>query len=528
MSEAGRLRFGTFELDVESCELWRHGQKLALAPKPAKLLALLAGEAGRLVTRETIRKRLWGPDTFVDFEHALNFCVREIRTALGDDPRHPHYIQTLPRRGYRFIAEVSGAAAPPQSAAPSEESRQIEAYERYLEARRDLEQMGKGSLERAREGFERAVTLDPGYAMAHSGLGATHAMRVINRRDPDDLDKAHAHLTRAVELDPELAEPYPWLCYIHVRRSRLDLAIEAGCRGVRLLPTLVHAHYFLAIAYLTSAESGAARYQQVADHLLEATRLGPGWQPSWFVLASLALVQGDYARARGFATRLLEWNARGAGVPFIGAELVLAGTALREGRPEEGRKSLADFVVRLEASDHMYRTGMTAVAACLSGDIALRSGRTTEAMAAYRRAWQSTQEHTRMLAQQRISARAQAGIAAVYAAEGQWEQSRTLLERSVEIAGRSEESAFAAAGANLCELYWPLAVGYARLKDRPAALSMLERAVHTGWLDGAWLENDPELASLRCEPRFHALRERIARAPKATFDGAELSAAAAL
>jgi hypothetical protein len=74
--------------------------------------------------------------------------------------------------------------------------------------------------------------------------------------------------------------------------------------------------------------------------------------------------------------------------------------------------------------------------------------------------------------------------------------------------------------ANLCELYWSLAVSYARLNDRAGAL-----AVHAGWVDGAWLENDPELAALRAEPRFCALHERIAQA---TFDRAELNAAAAL
>src|SRR3954447_15532877 len=112
MSDTGRLCFGTFELDMESSELWSSGQKIKLAPKPVRLLALLAGAAGRLVTRKTIRDRLWEPGTFVDFEHGLNFCIREIRAAIGDDAQHPRYIQTLPRRGYRFIAAVSVGTGP--------------------------------------------------------------------------------------------------------------------------------------------------------------------------------------------------------------------------------------------------------------------------------------------------------------------------------------------------------------------------------------------------------------------------------
>jgi len=519
MCPAARIRFETFELDVESGELWNNGRKVKLAPKPVRVLALLASAPGRLVTREAIREALWDPGTFVDFEHGLNFCIREIRAALGDNAQQPRFVETLPRRGYRFIAQASDA--PQADSAPaSPEARRIEAYELYLNARENLNRLGKGSLERAREDFERALVLEPTYAMAHSGLGAAHAMRTINRRDPDDLEKARVHLTRALELDPELAEPYPWLCYVNIRLSQLDAAIEAGHRGVQLLPNLVQAHYFLGLAYFASTERDTVNYQHAVDHFLRATRVSPAWQPSWFVLSWAALMNGDYHHAREFAGRLLEWNGRGEGVPFIGAELVLASVLLREGQRAEAREILGAFLSRLEASDHMYRSSMSAAAACLLGDTEMRDGHPVEALAAYRRGWQLVQEHTRMVAHQRISAQVQSGLAAAYAAVEEPGRALELLNKAAGLAAQSEPSEHAAAAASLAELYWSLAVASVRLQDQQRALAMLERAVGAGWLDGPWLEKDSELDPLRSEPRFRALADRLARTPKVEFPSA--------
>jgi TolB-like protein/DNA-binding winged helix-turn-helix (wHTH) protein/Flp pilus assembly protein TadD len=100
------LHFGAFELDLRSGELRKSGHKIALRPQAAKVLSLLTTRPAQLVTREELKDEIWGPDTFVDFEHGLNLCVRQIRAALGDDADTPRFIETLPRRGYRFIAPV--------------------------------------------------------------------------------------------------------------------------------------------------------------------------------------------------------------------------------------------------------------------------------------------------------------------------------------------------------------------------------------------------------------------------------------
>ena len=100
------VRFGVFELDIAAERLLKNGRTVRLQPQPFKLLTLLVGCRGQLVTREQIRTALWSGDTFVDVEQGVNFAIKQIREALGEDADHPLYIQTVPRRGYRFLAPV--------------------------------------------------------------------------------------------------------------------------------------------------------------------------------------------------------------------------------------------------------------------------------------------------------------------------------------------------------------------------------------------------------------------------------------
>src|SRR5687768_4507233 len=116
------VRFGAFELDLRTGELRKAGVRVSLPDQPFQVLKALLESPGDLVTREELRQRLWPAETFVDFEHGLNAAVRRLRDALGDSAEASRFVETLPRRGYRFIAPValpSPAASPVQhSSAP--------------------------------------------------------------------------------------------------------------------------------------------------------------------------------------------------------------------------------------------------------------------------------------------------------------------------------------------------------------------------------------------------------------------------
>ena len=102
------VRFGIFEVDLPAGELRKGGLKLKLTGQPFQVLAILLERPGEVVTREELQKRLW-PDTFVDVDHNLNTAINKIREVLGDSAENPRFVETLPRRGYRFVAPVEGA-----------------------------------------------------------------------------------------------------------------------------------------------------------------------------------------------------------------------------------------------------------------------------------------------------------------------------------------------------------------------------------------------------------------------------------
>ncbi len=114
-------RFGVFELDLRAGELRKQGLRIKLQEKPFQVLALLLERPGELVTREELQKKLWPGDTFVDFDHSMNTAVNKLREALGDSAESPRFIETLPKRGYRFIAPVQGLSR--AEAAPAVGSR---------------------------------------------------------------------------------------------------------------------------------------------------------------------------------------------------------------------------------------------------------------------------------------------------------------------------------------------------------------------------------------------------------------------
>ncbi len=107
---SGPIRFGAFEVDVRAGELRKHGVKVKLQEQPFQILQILLERPGEIVTREELQKRIWPADTFVDFDHGLNNAVKRLREALGDAADTPRYIETLPRRGYRFIGAVNGGS----------------------------------------------------------------------------------------------------------------------------------------------------------------------------------------------------------------------------------------------------------------------------------------------------------------------------------------------------------------------------------------------------------------------------------
>jgi DNA-binding winged helix-turn-helix (wHTH) protein/Tfp pilus assembly protein PilF len=238
------LLFSGFELRLDSGELLRRGAPVKLQLQPARVLAVLALRAGTVVSREEIRSAVWGEENHVDFDLALNYCIRQIRVALEDSAAAPRFIETLPKVGYRFIGPVAvrrqgdppPVAVPgpgPQDAPPAVKGlkaarRQIlagglallslaslialrsqrahgpavsdEAMRAYLEGQYFE---AHSQSDKARDAFQKATTLAPGYAPAWAALA--HTLLEAHRPARELAPIAEAAERRALELDPKLA-----------------------------------------------------------------------------------------------------------------------------------------------------------------------------------------------------------------------------------------------------------------------------------------------------------------------------------
>src|SRR3954451_12169082 len=105
-TQVGKFRFGVFETDLRAGELRKYGIRIKLQSQPFKVLSILLTRPGEIVTREELQQQLWGSETVVNFDHSLGTAINKVREALGDSAENPRYIETLAKRGYRFIAPV--------------------------------------------------------------------------------------------------------------------------------------------------------------------------------------------------------------------------------------------------------------------------------------------------------------------------------------------------------------------------------------------------------------------------------------
>lgn len=399
------------------------------------------------------------------------------------------------------------------------ETLRLEAYQHFVQGRIKHNEFGKNSLEEARQHFERAIALDPQYAMAHSALGFTYAMRYIHRTDSEDLTRALGYLERALEIDPELGDPYPYLCYVYMRQGKLDQAIAAGQKGVNRQPDLVYSHYFLACAYMIGEEIGRDGYQAAVQNYLKGTEVEPQYFADWLNLGWVALMAGEYEHAERFLMKSLELERSGrAFLKGFGAEALLGSVWLRRGQWEKARETNLQSLKSLESVDSVYREAFMANSACGLGDIDLRERKPEAALAEFRKAFRICKEFPRMLGNDRALIRAQAGMAAAYAALGDRASAQSATGEAVERLDRvSNHPETWVWELSVPQLSYALATAYRRLEDAGHAFDLLEHAVATGWRDPHWLENDPEMGVLRDHPRFQKLLADLRNRPALNF-----------
>jgi DNA-binding winged helix-turn-helix (wHTH) protein/Flp pilus assembly protein TadD len=328
MNARDEIHFDGWTLHRATGELARGAQRVRLQAQPQQVLEVLLADPGELVTREQLIARLW-PRGVVDFDLSLNSAVRRLRLALGDDADSPRYIETIPRRGYRYVGPVEPSAT---VLAPRSRWRQVAAALLLVAG-----SVAAGSLVRVDSGSRE---LAPTVARADE-QAEEHYVRAnyfMQRRQPGDLDRARRNLLDALEIDPGFARAWAGLAGMYwLATAEGQVAPDQGLRQVReaalraleLDPQLVEAHLRLS-NYLCRT----GRTREARAHLAEASKLEPDNPLVLSITAGIEASDGRLDRAIALQQRAVQADPLSLVIRSNLVAYLLLGERLDEARME--------------------------------------------------------------------------------------------------------------------------------------------------------------------------------------------------
>jgi DNA-binding winged helix-turn-helix (wHTH) protein len=296
------LRFGVFEVDPDSGELRKGVSRLRLREQPLRLLLTLIEHAGLVVTREQLRQRLWPDGTFVDFDRAINKSVSELRDVLGDSASRPRFVETLAKRGYRFVSsveEVPRSGSLRQRTDFHSDAQLAYVTGRYLWKRRTV-----ADLYSSVRCFDQALEIESSCAVAHAGLADANVLLGIWGLQPPDIafGAARRAATRALALDPNLAEAHTSFAEV-LKGYEWDWrqAERRYQRALSLRPDYAPAHQCYAQLLVS-----LRRYSEGASHIEQARRADPVSPAINSFLPYIYLAGREYGRAVREAQRAVD------------------------------------------------------------------------------------------------------------------------------------------------------------------------------------------------------------------------------
>jgi DNA-binding winged helix-turn-helix (wHTH) protein/Tfp pilus assembly protein PilF len=473
------VTFGPFRLNPESGELYRAGVAVRLQAQPSKLLILLVERAGELVTRDEIRRRVWGAETFVDFDQSVNFCIRQIRTALHDNADEPCYVETLPRRGYRFIAPVqresdrrndaSAAAASPVVLSRGHQWRRLAIASVALLI---VAAAGSSVVKPS-----RFAATSPGNLRAHHGVELGRFF--LNKFSASGALTAIEHFEAAAKEDPDNAAAYAGLAeaynqlgtvFIGVKpptNVRL-LAIRAATRAIQLNPNLPEA--YAALGYTTLHELD---WTGAETALRRAIELNPRYPPAHQTYASYLTAQRRFAEAIDEARRGLDLEPAS-----VRARQILAWMLYFDRQYDAATRELLTIL----QMDRTY-----ALAHFRLGQVFIVTGRWDEAIPPLQAAVDMTDRAPAALGL----------LAMAYGGGGQRAKAQRIVE---ELEDRSETQ-HVPPGA--------LLLAYIGIDDKARAIDMIDRGYTERDNYEINIAADPLMDPLRDEPRFQAICRQV-------------------
>jgi DNA-binding winged helix-turn-helix (wHTH) protein/Tfp pilus assembly protein PilF len=379
-TESRVYRFGPFELDPDRRRLTRGRDQVFLPDRQLDVLLLLVARAGHIVSKETLSDDAWHGQAVTD--NSIVQAIRALRETLGAQPDGAPYIETLVRKGYRFVAQVD-CGPPPLAAADTRAL--LEPYEAFVDGRAALETLNREKLLRAGQAFAEALRLQPDFPAAHIGAANVYLLRYESTRadlapDRAALEQAEHHARAACRLAPSSGDAWGTFALVRHRSGATREAIAAARKAVALEP-MEWRHYLR----LASVSWGAERLL-AAHHLLS---LCPGLAIGHWFIATVFIARGAIDAAIEHLRRGCDaQDAQSAGVSpltTVGLHwllgLVLAARGDDEGAREEFLRELA-----IADPGHVYGRECGANTWYGIGALSLRQGRQDEACSAFQEA----------------------------------------------------------------------------------------------------------------------------------------------
>ena len=239
-----RVNFGQFTVDTQTERLWKGGREVKLRDQPLQVLLALLRAPGQVVSREALRKQLWGDGTYVDFDNGLNTAMSRLREVLGDDPANPRWIERVPKRGYRFLP---GSTNPAAVAA-------------YIKGHHVISPHSPESMLKATAFFEESMALDSSYPLPYHGAALACILRCLldDMRPHEALPKADAYLRQGLECVRKDAMLFNTLALLRTFQRRWEEADAASREALALGPENPHVHMVRAQLLTCLGQHGAA------------------------------------------------------------------------------------------------------------------------------------------------------------------------------------------------------------------------------------------------------------------------------
>ncbi|KAA0231070.1 tetratricopeptide repeat protein [candidate division KSB1 bacterium] len=394
------------------------------------------------------------------------------------------------------------------------EAMAVEAYEYYAKGRQLFNQFGKAGFEQAEKFYEKAIELDDKYALPYSGLGRIYIFKFIAQTDSRDLDIGISYLQKALQLDPDFGEPYPWLCYAYTRQQRFEEAIQIGRRAIKLEPDNPMAHYFLGAAYTVQAAMAykTKSYLEAIRHLKRNIELQPYYQPPHMILGWIYMFHGQYPEAREYLEKAvaIEESEKFEGIKFIGALTLLGNLYFRQNQLDIAWDWYQRSLQRLEKSDHVYRETLMALTYCGLGNIHFGRGLYGDALVEYRRACEHITKHPKALGAGYILVKARVGLAKAFHQLEMSREAKQQFEEALPLFQNKQGFDFSWM-TEVCEAqaWYDIASYHALAQHHKEALDALRKAVQCGWSDLPFLEAGESFRTLRDDAPFRKIVQTL-------------------